>query len=90
MTRTKGRTTSCYAAAAPAHGIEPPPHLKTGGGTLKGVTIVPRRDVGEHIRLLPPKRFSPDLADEDCYYDAFEGRRPPRRGRRGAAGKAGR
>ena len=52
---------------------------------MKGVTIVPRRDVGEHIRLLPPERFSPDLADEGCYYDAFEGRRPPRRGRRSRA-----
>lgn len=52
---------------------------------MMGVTIIPRRDVGEHVRLLPPERFSPDLADEDCYYDAFEGRQPPQRGRRSRA-----
>ena len=50
-----------------------------------GVTIIPRRDVGHHIQLLPPERFSPDLADEDAYYDAFEGRQPPQRGRRSRA-----
>ena len=30
---------------------------------MMGVTIIPRRDVGDHVRLLPPERFSPDLAD---------------------------
>ena len=43
--------------------------------------IIPRRDVGDHIQLLPPERFSDDLADDDAYYDAFDGRRPPQRGR---------
>ena len=50
-----------------------------------GVTIIPRRDVGDHIRLLPPQCFSPDLAGEESYYDAFEGRQPPRRSRRSRA-----
>ena len=49
------------------------------------VTIIPRRDVGEHIQLLPPERFSANLADDDLYYDAFEGHRPPQRGRRSRA-----
>ena len=48
-------------------------------------TIIPRQDVGDHIRLLPPERFSPVLAGDDCYYDAFEGRQPPQRGRRSRA-----
>ena len=47
--------------------------------------IIPRRDVGHHIRLLPPERFSPHLAHPNRYYDAFEGRLPPRRGRRSRA-----
>ena len=50
-----------------------------------GITIIPRRDVGDHIQLLPPERFSPDPADEESYYDAFEGRQPPQRGRRSRA-----
>ena len=52
---------------------------------MVGITIIPRRDVGDHIQLLPPERFSPILADADCYYDAFEGRQPPQRGRRSRA-----
>ena len=50
---------------------------------MMGITIIPRRDVGDHIQLLPPECFSPELADADCYYDAFEGRLPPQR-RRGS------
>lgn len=46
-----------------------------------GVTIIPRRDVGEHIQLLPPERFNPDFAHANCYFDAFDGNRPPQRGR---------
>ena len=49
------------------------------------VTIIPRRDVGDHIRLLPPERFSPGPAEADRYYDAFEGREPPQRGRHSRA-----
>ena len=49
------------------------------------VAIIPRRDVGDHIRLLEPEHFSPDLAKKDEYYDAFEGREPPRRGRQSRA-----
>ena len=52
---------------------------------MTGITIIPRRDVGDHIQLLPPERFSPDMADADRYYDAFEGRMPPQRGRRSRA-----
>lgn len=52
---------------------------------MLGVTIIPRRDVGDHIRLLPPEHFSPDLANANHYYDAFEGRRPAQRGRRSRA-----
>ena len=52
---------------------------------MMGVTIIPRRDVGDHVRLLPPERFSADLADAECYYDAFDGRQPARRGRRSRA-----
>ena len=44
---------------------------------MMAVTIIPRRDVGDHTQLLPPERFSPDLVDEDCYYDAFDGHPAP-------------
>ena len=49
------------------------------------VTIVPRRDVGNHIQLLAPERFSPDLAETEYYYDAFDGHQAPQRGRRSRA-----
>ena len=49
------------------------------------VTIIPRRDVGDHIQPLAPERFSPDVAEKEYYYDAFEGRQPPQRGRRSRA-----
>lgn len=56
-----------------------------GNANVAEIKIIPRRDVGDHIQLLPPERFSPALADADCYYDAFEGRQPPQRGRRSRA-----
>ena len=55
------------------------------GGTAMAVRIIRRRDVGNHVRLLEPERFRSELAKVEEYYDAFNGREAPRRGRRSRA-----